>query len=490
MASGRERLARAHDAWFSKVLIGLIAWGALTFGAVYPWGFAPLLIAAGAFGAIALLAPGWASNVCPAPRTAATLLVTASAILLQVVPLAPGTLAWLSPGGDRFARQYDLGYAAQFNGTTTPGSRHSLSIDPGATWLALACFVVLGLIVVGVARAVTPTGLRALVPRLITLGVALALIGIVQAATSPKRIYGFWSSRDESSPFGPFVNHNHFAGWMLMVLPVALGWLSAIVARAMRGVKPGLRNRLLWFSSPDASQAIWTAFAIVLMSLALVMTTSRSAVGCLIVALVLVSACSTRQQTAGRGALLVAFAVLVVVLVCAWVGVDAIAARFDAVGDLQFRGRLPIWRDALRLIHGFPLTGTGLNTFGTAMLLYQSHSPHLHFDAAHNDYLQVAAEGGLLVGVPALLLIACFAGEVQGRFRARADSGTTYWIRVGAVAGIIAVALQEIVDFSLQIPGNALLFAVLCGIALLPPGAADSGRGRRGGSAAHHNGER
>ena len=41
-----------------------------------------------------------------------------------------------------------------------------------------------------------------------------------------------------------------------------------------------------------------------------------------------------------------------------------------------------------------------------------------------------------------------------------------YWLRVGAVTGLVAIALQETVEFSLQMPGNAALCATLCGIAL------------------------
>ena len=85
---------------------------------------------------------------------------------------------------------------------------------------------------------------------------------------------------------------------------------------------------------------------------------------------------------------------------------------------------------------------------------------------AHNDYLQLLVEGGWLVTVPALVLIGLFAREVRRRFREGLDDRTGYWIRLGAVTGIIAIAFQEIVEFSLQMPGNAALFTVLCAIAV------------------------
>ena len=85
---------------------------------------------------------------------------------------------------------------------------------------------------------------------------------------------------------------------------------------------------------------------------------------------------------------------------------------------------------------------------------------------AHNDYLQLLVEGGWLIAVPALVLMGLFAWQVRSRFREGRDDRTGYWIRLGAVTGIIAIAFQEIVEFSLQMPGNAAFFTILCAIAL------------------------
>src|SRR5439155_18056349 len=82
-----------------------------------------------------------------------------------------------------------------------------------------------------------------------------------------------------------------------------------------------------------------------------------------------------------------------------------------------------------------------------------------------NDYLQLMGEGGALVGLPVLESVAAFVVAVRRKFKSD-TSATVFWLRAGAVTGLIAVGFQEIVDFSLQMPGNALLFAVLCAIAL------------------------
>ena len=116
----------------------------------------------------------------------------------------------------------------------------------------------------------------------------------------------------------------------------------------------------------------------------------------------------------------------------------------------------------------FPLVGTGLNTYGTATIFYQTVNLDQHFAQAHNDYLQLLAEGGVLVGIPAIIVITSVVWTVRRRFRETPAGSSGHWIRIGAVTGILAIALQEISDFSLQMPGNAVLFAVLLAIAVRP----------------------
>ena len=79
------------------------------------------------------------------------------------------------------------------------------------------------------------------------------------------------------------------------------------------------------------------------------------------------------------------------------------------------------------------------------------------------------AEGGALVTVPVVIGVIVFAREVWRNARGRRETIRESWVRTGAVLGIVAIGFQEIVDFSLQIPGNALLFTVLCAIAIHHP---------------------
>ena len=114
------------------------------------------------------------------------------------------------------------------------------------------------------------------------------------------------------------------------------------------------------------------------------------------------------------------------------------------------------------------------------MLFFQTSDRNQHFAEAHGDYLQLAAEGGLLVCGAALLLLVLVVRETRQRFQESAGDPAGYWIRVGAVTGLVAIARQEIRDFSLQMPGNAALCCVLVGIAIQRPRPR---RGRRAGVA-------
>jgi O-antigen ligase len=168
---------------------------------------------------------------------------------------------------------------------------------------------------------------------------------------------------------------------------------------------------------------------------------------------------------------------VILVGVFAWAGAD-VTDRFTS-GSVGLRR--VIWRDSVAVVRDFPLVGTGLNTFGTAMLSYQTTQRDTHFQEAHNDYLQILVEGGLLIGMPAAFALVMLARAVRRRFATHQDEAMAYWLRVGATTGLIAIGLQSLVEFSLQMPGNAVFCVVLMAIALheAPPSRL-SKQGRRG----------
>jgi O-antigen ligase len=446
--------------------VALIAWGALAFGAVYPWAYTPLLAGCALVGALGLAL----NKTKVLPASAKTALIALIGVLtagvLQIIPVPAAVLNVVSPSVDAFLRSYSVGYAAAW---------HPLSLDPRSTTIGLAFLAALTLLLAGLTAALSCSGARRLATLLVGFGVVLALIGIIQKATLGEhawggmKIYGFWTPANLlSTPFGPYVNKNHFAGWMLMGLPLALGLALGLAERGTRHVHGGWRSMLLWFSSPEGGKLQLTLLAIVFMAASLLMTKSRSGVGGLAIAVIVVSVVAGRRFGSARAgiAALVTLAILFVVVL----GLadsdfaNRVTNRMDAV-EL----RKNIWSDSATVIRDFPLTGTGLNTFGTAMVTYQTVQHDQHFQEAHNDYLQVLVEGGILVAIPAAVALLLIARAIYRRFKAGEDDTLTYWIRVGATTGLVAIAAQAFVEFSLQMPGNAAMAVVLLAIALHRP---------------------
>ena len=456
--------------WRVVATLVLSAWGALAFGAVYPWAFTPLFVGCAAVGGATFLQRRGTGK--KEILLAATITLLFAAVSIQLIPLSVSSIRWISPETDVVLRRYAVGYPATRDA-------YPLSIEPRATMLGLAAAGVLSVLLLGLARSLTRDDTLHIARGVSILGVILAVAGIAQKAMWNGKIYGFWTPIEGGDSFGPFVNHNHFAGWMLMALPLAVGYFCARVARGMRQVKPGWRNRLVWFSSADASETILVGFAVLLMALALTMTMSRSGIVGLLAALILSGWFVIRRQATGsRRAIVAGYLIFVALVAVGWTGFETLAARFAQNGTTDVGGRLWIWGDTWRLAGRFPLVGTGLNTYGSATLFYQTVEPTKRFTEAHNDYLQLLAEGGALVCIPAALVILAFARTVHRRFREVSAESSDYWIRIGAMTGILAIALQEISDFSLQMPGNAVLFVVLIALAVRHsrPGRGSPGR--------------
>jgi O-antigen ligase len=463
---------------FSRLVVVALAWGALTAGARYPWAYWPLAVGCALLGVWSIRAnqswrrPEWRI-------LALALSVVAVAIAIQAVPLPAGVVYRLSPAAPEFLRLYEIGYA------THPPAWQTLSIGPTATWTALVLFAAFSIFLLGLIDAFGRVPLERFVVRLMVLGVAMAVFGVVQRAASGTEpyVYGVWKAPPLSTPFGPFFNRNHFAGWMLMALSLALGYATAALRASDPPTHGGPTAWLRWTSTPDASRFMVAAFAVFAMAASLVVTGSRSGIVAFGIAtvvfgvMVVLHAPGRRARHAVAGGMVILFAGAV-----AWAGAQSTLMRFSlASSDLQ--GRVAAWRDTVRIAGDFAVTGTGLGTYDRAMIVYQTGDRIAFFAQAHNDFLQVLAEGGALVSVPALaaaVVIAVLArrrlrGAVGGATRgnrARGDMPSdvvSRWLRAGALAGIVGIAAQSMVEYSLQRAGNAALCVVLLGLVLHRP---------------------
>lgn len=453
-ASQAQSIARRLE----QVLVITLAGGILAFGAVYPWGYWPLAIGSQIVGFGGLfLERRFRAGASRALTVSLLMLMAAGS--LQLVPLPLEWTYAISPAAAPILSGLSPAVAAQLTAV------HPLSIQPSQSVLGLAMLGSFCVLAIGTSRLFALTGARHAVSSLTIVGGIIALVGLVQNATYNGKLYGFWVSQDGGSPFGPFVNRNHFAGCMLLILPLTLGAVAQRIGSSGYTGGRGMRDRLLWLASAHASKLLLLCGAAAVMSLATVVAMSRSGIGALGVTLGLIALFALRTGSPRTRWATLAFVGVLAAAVTAYVGIDAIAERFSSGEGSALAGRWGPWSDAINVAGSFPIAGTGLNTYGAAMLFLQRHVPTVHFSAAHNDYLQLLAEGGLLLALPAVACIGFFIRDVIRRFKE--DRGTsTYWLRAGAVTAIVALGLQELVDFSLQIPANAALFAVVCGIAL------------------------
>ena len=455
-----------------RLLVALIAWGALSFGAVYPWGYWPLAIGCLAVGAwSAVVTRAWRE---PRPRVVAIALgLIACALLLQIIPFPRSVVGWVSPAAEPLHSQLEVGWALR------PPPSLSLSIAPEGTVTALLLFLAFGVLLVGLMRAMSYMPREWLVSQLVIFGLVMALFGIIQRVVSGPgdiAVYGFWRPETGyATPFGPFINRNHFAGWMLLILPLAVAYASAQVQQARGPFLTDVRSWFRWLSTPDASRFAFLAIAILVMAIALVLTGSRSGLGSFIVGTAVLALFAARRARGKTKRVLPAFYLaLLLIAAVGWVGIDFTVARFEHAST-EFGERVAAWRDTWRIFRDFPVTGLGFGGYAQGMLVYQTAERHSFYEQAHNEYLQILAEGGLLVAIPVLLTIVILAFNIRHRFRGQDDS-QTYWLRAGAVAGLAAIATQSMLDFSLQMPGNAMMCVVVLAIALHRPSSTHAHR--------------
>jgi O-antigen ligase len=297
--------------------------------------------------------------------------------------------------------------------------------------------------------ALRPFGLVVLI-----FAACMGLFAILQSASGVQRIYGVIDTPG-GALFGPYVNRDHFAGLMEMLLPVAVLYIA------------GRHERF------SLEGSVWRIFALALALASLLLSGSRGGLLALSAEIAIAAVILRRAARSGQRRRLGAaatFALVAGVLLFAYVDPGWVARKLGSVAYVdktwkEWAGeRASMARDSLRMWRDHPLLGVGLGDFETAYPRYQSVSTDMWIDHAHNDYVEAAAETGL---VGALLVLAALALFIRLVFRDwknpfRSQAG---WIRLGAAIGCCGMLVHSLADFNLHIPANAAWFAVLAGIA-------------------------
>lgn len=446
----------------STALVALLGWTLFAFAGAYRWTVVPVIVVAAA-----LLIVRRPRVMAPHTRVLDLALVACvAATSLQLVPLPSRLRDALSPTAATVEGTLRVGGAASLGGP--------LTLDATATaWAVTTALALLG--VFWIARTTFERrGLREVSRAMAWMGLVLAAIVFVQRFASPRLIYGFWppiTQTPDPRPLGPYVNRNDLATWLVLAIPIVIGYGAARTVPQLRGER--LRARVAQALDTRTTLLI---FAVLLMTAALVASLSRS--GLVGLAAALTTLTLLGRPRLGRTGSRVWAASLVVVLLMAlpFTNVTALGGRWGDALPTDVGSRVAIWRDSWAMARDFLGTGVGVGAFERGMLVYQRGSRLMFFNHAHNEYLQVLAEGGLLVALPAG--IAVLAGILTALRSLRHDAGAGFWFRAGAFSGLVGVAIQSVWDTGLRMPANGMLFAVAAAMAL-HESADSSSRGER-----------
>ncbi len=333
----------------------------------------------------------------------------------------------------------------------------SLSLDVYSTRFAVIQLIIYLVFFSAALRFVSSQKrLQRVVPVIIIFGAAMAFFGILQRLANLEEIYGL-RPPGQAHPFASFINQHHFAAFMEMTIGLAV---ALLFGKAMKKDK----NLLL-------------IIAAVMMGIALILTSSRGGILSLLGVLAFVITANLLEKKDGEktnnfrrnfafiggGIALVLFLFGAVFLL----GGDESLLRGvglqNANADLS-NGRTHFWSVALKIFLDYPILGVGLNAFGTAFPNYDTWNGTFRIEQAHNDYLQMLAEAGILgfISIAAFVFLLFKKGL---RTIAKSTDNFRRSTAIGALAGCFGILLHSFFDFPLRTPSNAFFFLILVVIA-------------------------
>ncbi len=395
----------------------LLMFGPLAFGAVEPWSI--LIFETGS----ALLALLWLIRQ-----------VTSGQINIYPSPLFSPMLAFAG----LIATQVMLKLTA---------SRHD-------TISAAFLYCAYGLLVFLVTQTLRRSSqVRPLAGVLAAYGAVVAVFALLQGIAPNGKIYWVRVPHLGGRIYGPYVNHNHYAGLMELLIPIslviALSRLAGDKARIAAGVAAAIMVGTVFLSgSRGGMLSIFGELAVV--------------------AFILLRQKRNLRMAVAAGAFMV-----VLISLLFWLGGKELGHTMGSISteareEISGGIRLSIAKDGIRMFAHRPVIGWGFGTFPTVYPQFRSFYTNFFVNEAHNDYVQLLAEVGVL-GFGTMLW---FLVQVFLHARRKLSNWTTDTSGAAALActlGIVGILLHSLVDFNLQIPANAALFYVFCCIAAAPP---------------------
>jgi O-antigen ligase len=324
-----------------------------------------------------------------------------------------------------------------------------------ATYAHMLLYAAYGMLAFVVTQTLHRSSQFELLAKLFTAyGVVVACFAVLQGMAPNGKLYWIWPLEQGGAIFGPYVNHNHYAGLMEMLTPFPLVLAATRYTNGNRKIAvAGIAALMAGSIFLSGSRGGMVAFAAQMVVLGVFLVRKREG--------------SWKQPLMLGGFL----AVVIVFLV--WMGGNELTQRLisihsEAREEISGGIRLTIDRDCLRMFIKRPFLGWGLGAFPIVYPEFRSFYTTFFVNQAHNDYLQLLVETGVAgfsIAVWFLVLVFRQAASKLKNWTETASGALT----VAALLGCVGILVHSFLDFNLQIPANAALFYVLCAIAASAP---------------------
>jgi len=284
-------------------------------------------------------------------------------------------------------------------------------------------------------------------------GFALAAFALVQAASPNGRIYWTRIPRMGGWIYGPYVNHNHYAGIMELLVPVPLVFSLSRLAPERGRILAGIAAAIM----------IGTIF----------LCGSRGGMIAIFAELAVLATVLFRQKRRVRIAIAAGAFAVVLVSLLSWLGGKELTARVSSISsetrtEISGGMRLSIDRDALQMFRRKPVLGWGLRTFPVVYPQFRSFYTNFFVNEAHNDYMQLLTEMGSLGFAVMLWFLIVLYRRALGKI-GNWTTQVTGAVTLACMLGVTGILVHSVFDFNLQIPANAAWFYVYCSLAAASP---------------------
>ncbi|MGH9566803.1 MAG: O-antigen ligase family protein, partial [Candidatus Angelobacter sp.] len=325
-----------------------------------------------------------------------------------------------------------------------------------ATYSDAMLYIAYGLLCFVIVQTLRRTShLRHLAIVVSAFGFAVALFAVLQSASSQDKLYWLITPHNGGWVYGPYVNHNHYAGLMEMLIPVPL---VLAFSHFVRGV--GKRLAII-------AAAVMTA--------TLFLSGSRGGMIAFLVELAVLALFLVRQKSKSKFRMTWTFILFPLIIACllAWLGGSEFANRVTSIktethSEISGGVRMEITRDGLRMFKQKSLLGYGLDTFPEVYPEFKSFYSEVWINEAHDDYLQLLIETGALGFCVMLWFLWTMYSQAAKKLNGWTENlnGT---LTLAAVLGCTGILVHSFVDFNLHIPANAAIFYTLCTLAAMEP---------------------